>query len=202
MKKKGSSFNYLVVIITFMAIFSFNSVPVINAEGALITWTKNDELDMDYYLVYHRVLGENYNEPPILVEYYKDFYNFENLDPGTHFFCVVAGDTSGNESEASEEVSKIIEEEAAAYPAVTGLTVDLSGSMATFNWSAIPEAASYLLYFWPSTAEFSPQTAIFATENHSEGMVPSSMVGAYIFAVKAKYADGELSTNLSNQVPE
>lgn len=200
MKKKGSSFNYLVMVIAFMAIFSFNSIPLVNAEGALITWEKNDEPDMDYYLVYHRILGEDYDNSPILVEYYKDFYNFESLDPGTHFFCVVAGDTSGNESEASEEVSKTIEEEA-AYPAVTGLTVDLSGSMAAFSWDATSGAVSYLLYFWPSTAEFSPQVAIFATENHSEGMVPSAMVGAYIFAVKAKYSNGELSTNLSNQVP-
>lgn len=73
--------------------------PTTNADGTPLT-------DLAGYKVYYGTTSGNYTE--VIDAGNVTTYKVENLSPGTYYFTVTAYDTSGNESDYSNEVSKTI----------------------------------------------------------------------------------------------
>ncbi len=73
--------------------------PTTNADGTPLT-------DLAGYKVYYGTTSGNYTD--VIDVGNVTTYKVEGLQPGTYYFAVTAYDTSGNESNYSNEVSKII----------------------------------------------------------------------------------------------
>jgi hypothetical protein len=83
-------------------------------KAAKLTWdapTKNvdetDLIDLAGYKVYYGTLSGNYSSSIDVGNVMT--YEIDSLSPGTYYFAVTAYDTSGNESDYSNEMSKIIQ---------------------------------------------------------------------------------------------
>lgn len=106
---------------------------------ALISWTANTEPDLSYYKVYHGVVSGTYTSS-VNVGLVTQ-YVWNDLSIGTHYFCVTATDTSGNESARSAEVSTVISGSGHA-PTITigtgsGIQIDTGIGSATLT-GAVP----------------------------------------------------------------
>jgi hypothetical protein len=73
--------------------------PTTNADGTPLT-------DLGGYKVYYGLSSGNYTNSLDVGN--VTTYKIYNLTPGTYYFAVTAYDTSGNESDYSNEVSRII----------------------------------------------------------------------------------------------
>ncbi len=73
--------------------------PSTNADGTPLT-------DLDGYKIYYCTSSGNYTK--VVNVGNVTTYKIEPLNPGTYYFTVTAYDTSGNESDYSNEVSRII----------------------------------------------------------------------------------------------
>lgn len=74
--------------------------PTTNVDGSPVT-------DLAGYRIYYGLSSRNYSW--VIDVGNVTTYKIENLSPNTYYFTVTAYDTSGNESDYSNEVSKIIE---------------------------------------------------------------------------------------------
>ncbi len=74
--------------------------PTTNVDGTPVT-------DLTGYRIYYGLSSRNYSW--VIEVGNVTTYKIENLSPNTYYFAVTAYDTSGNESDYSNEVSKIIE---------------------------------------------------------------------------------------------
>jgi hypothetical protein len=75
------------------------AAPTTNADGTPLT-------DLAGYKIYYGTISGNYTE--VIDVGNVITYKVEGRQPGTYYFAVTAYDTSGNESDYSNEVSKII----------------------------------------------------------------------------------------------
>lgn len=74
--------------------------PTTNADGTPLT-------DLAGYKVYYGISSGNYT---VSIDVGNvTTYKIDDLSPGTYYFAVTAYDTSGNESDYSNEVSKVIQ---------------------------------------------------------------------------------------------
>ncbi len=73
--------------------------PTTNVDGTPVS-------DLAGYRIYYGLSSRNYSW--VIDVGNVNTYKIENLSPGTYYFAVTAYDTSGNESDYSNEVSKVI----------------------------------------------------------------------------------------------
>ena len=84
-----------------------NGVQSATSNSATLQWAANQESDLAGYRVYHGTTSGVYGSPQNVG--LATTFQFVNLEPNkTHYFSVVAYDTSGNESDPSPEVFKQI----------------------------------------------------------------------------------------------
>jgi len=85
----------------------FGGVCTVFGGAATVSWTANQESDLNGYRVHYGESSRNYG--PYIPVSSGTRYTVEGLEAGrTYFFAVTAVDTSGNESGFSKEVSKTI----------------------------------------------------------------------------------------------
>ncbi|HHN65661.1 MAG TPA: fibronectin type III domain-containing protein, partial [Nitrospirae bacterium] len=124
------------------------SITVSFAYTVTLSWDANTESDLAGYKVYYGTSSRNYTETIDVGN--TTTYQITGLSEGTYYFAVTAYDTSGNESDYSEEVSKSFIQEnqppsvsLTANPSVgvAPLSVDLyasandpDGSITSFEW--------------------------------------------------------------------
>lgn len=80
-----------------------------------LVWNANSETDLAGYKVYHGTASRTYG-PEIDVGNVTEWLIPTTLE-GEYFFAVTAYDTSGNESDYSEEASHFFDQTAPAVPA-------------------------------------------------------------------------------------
>jgi hypothetical protein len=80
------------------------------ASALTVAWAPNTEDDLAGYSVYYGIQSGNYDSVIDVGNVVQ--YTVSNLEPDTHYYCAVtAYDTSGNESNFSEEVGSITSED-------------------------------------------------------------------------------------------
>jgi fibronectin type 3 domain-containing protein len=83
-------------------LFTFYTIPVLGA-SIQVTWNPNTESDLAGYKVYYGTASGVYGEPITVV---NPAYTLTTVqDKTTYYFAISAFDTSGNESEKSNEIS-------------------------------------------------------------------------------------------------
>ncbi len=124
------------------------SLTVSFAYTVTLSWDANTESDLAGYKVYYGTSSRNYTETIDVGN--TTTYQITGLSEGTYYFAVTAYDTSGNESDYSEEVSKsFIQENQSPSVSLTAnpsvgvapLSVDLyasandpDGSITSYEW--------------------------------------------------------------------
>jgi len=125
----------------------FNAAGGINSSA--LTWTLNPEPDLYRYKIFRRLQGESdFSQIAITgkVNSYAD--SGVPRSPGTHSYKIRAVDTSGNESEYSDEKS--------ASPTIMldapSITIEnITTNCATARWNAVSDATSYLISYGTDT---------------------------------------------------
>lgn len=136
---------YQIVLLTIL--FVGLSVTVSFGYNVTLSWDPNTEPDLAGYKVYYGTSSRNYTETIDVGN--TTTYQITGLSEGTYYFAVTAYDTSNNESDFSEEVSKTFSQNQppsvslAVNPSVgvAPLTVNLyasandpDGSIASYEW--------------------------------------------------------------------
>jgi len=80
-------------------------MPAMAADITLL-WDANSEANLSGYKVYYGTASRTYLAPIVLAK--QTAYTFTGLAPGTYYFAVTAYDTSGSESDFSNEVFRTI----------------------------------------------------------------------------------------------
>ncbi len=87
----------------------------LGASALTLAWDPNTEDDLAGYSVYYGIQSGNYDS--VIDAGNVAQYTVSNLEPETHYyFAVTAYDTSGNESDLSEEVGSITSEDPPPNP--------------------------------------------------------------------------------------
>ena len=90
----------------------FSTLPALAAGSATLSWDPNSESDLEHYNVYKGMASGQYGFPENAeksVSKGRVQHQMGNLQEGEkHFFTVTAVDRAGNESNPSQEVSKLI----------------------------------------------------------------------------------------------
>jgi len=84
--------------------------PLCWADDVVFQWNSNSETDLAGYRLYQATVSGQHTKGNYLTEIPAgtETYTITDLNTGTFFWVVTAYDTSGLESEFSQEVSKVI----------------------------------------------------------------------------------------------
>lgn len=92
------------LVFTLCIFFITILTSVVSAYDVTLSWDPNTEPDLAGYKVYYGTSSHNYTETIDVGN--TTTYQITGLSEGTYYFAVTAYDTSGNESDFSDEVSK------------------------------------------------------------------------------------------------
>jgi hypothetical protein len=115
MRKIGSF-----AIVALFTLFSLAYITPAFADDAILSWDANTEPDLAGYKVYYRTASGNYGTPIDVGN--QTTYTISGLGSGTYYFAARAYNTSGNESDFSNEVSKTFKPGVLVVSPSTGLS--------------------------------------------------------------------------------
>ena len=134
-------------------------VETLNSTSAYINWDPVE--GADYYHFYYQEAGDDsfwYDEDefyggPMRFRWFMDYtVEYYNLDPNTHYNVLVTAVVDGIESDDSDVLSFKTKKSAGHAPAhLTGEAI--SDSVAVLNWTRVPKADYYLVYWSHSTSD-------------------------------------------------
>ncbi len=102
--------------------------PALAADITLL-WDANSETNLAGYKVYYGTASRTYSAPVVLGK--QTTYTLTGLAPGTYYFAVTAYDTSGSESDFSNEVFRTI------AAAATGCDINGDGAVDALDVQAL-----------------------------------------------------------------
>ncbi|MFQ5455433.1 MAG: fibronectin type III domain-containing protein [Nitrospirota bacterium] len=162
---------------------------------ALLSWNANTEPDLAGYMVYYGTSSHNYIQVRGKGELtgLNTTYTIQNLTEGvTYYFAVTAFDTSGNESNYSNEVSKIIPD--TTPPIISGINIsNLTSNSVIIKWMTNEPTDTQIEY--GTTTAYGSMTNLIAAlaTNHSQtltGLAPSTI---YHYRVLSRDASNNIS---------
>jgi fibronectin type 3 domain-containing protein len=124
------------------------------------------------------------------------------LDNTTYFVAISAIDASGNESAKSAEISgKTRDTVPPAVPAAPTLTP--GAKQITVSWTAVPEAASYKVYFGTATGVYgTPVTVTGATSYTLTNLMDNTTYYVAISSVDVAANESAKSTEISSKTKD
>ena len=145
--------SFLISVAVSTLILFFYNTNVFSAQITL-AWDPNTEPDLAGYKVYYGTASRVYGSPIILGK--VTTYTLAGLTQGqNYFYSVTARDTSGNDSDYSNEVSGVPSEPTQAYTVTTnpsGLQITVDGASYT-----APQAFSWVVGSTHTVSVSSPQ---------------------------------------------
>src|SRR5215471_5152946 len=123
----GACRRFFVAAVQVMLVLNFSLEP--RATTVQLSWTANTDFDLAGYKVYYGTVSHHY-DTSIYVDNVTA-YALESLKPTTYYFALTAIDTSGNESQFSNEAVLTL------LPGTTFSGITLSGltdDSVTINW--------------------------------------------------------------------
>ena len=166
--------------------------PTTNVDGSPLT-------DLAGFKIYYGTSSSSYTQTINLADPAATGYTVTNLtDGGTYFFAVTAYDTSGNESDYSNEASKTASGSGGdtTPPVISGIYMNnITTTGATVNWTT-DEASDTQVEYGTTTSYGSATTLDTSTvTNHSQtlsGLSPSTL---YHYRVLSRDTSGNLATS-------
>jgi len=123
----GASWRFFLVVVQVMCVLNFSLE--LCATTVRLSWTASTDSDIAGYKVYYGTVSRHY-DTSIYVDNITA-YTLDNLKPANYYFAVTAIDTSGNESQFSNEAVLTL------LPGATFTGITLSGlteDSVTINW--------------------------------------------------------------------
>ena len=166
------------------------------AGTATVSWDPNAEPDLAGYKAYYGTSSRNYSQSIDMGNVIN--YTVSGLAEGqTYYFTVTAYNSSGLESDYSNEVSKIVPVSPPSDttpPIISGLsTSNLTSTGLTIAWNT-DEPADTQIEYGTSTSYgfFSTLNSVLAT-NHSQSLSGLSSSTLYHFRLRSRDASGNLA---------
>ncbi len=162
------------------------------AGDATLTWVPNAEADLAGYHVYYGTAAGTYSA--VTDAGNTTTYTVTGLGVGTYYFAVTAYDTAGNESGASNEVSKsVVDTTPPALSAVTANAITNVG--ATISWATDEIASSQVDYGTTTAYGTSSALDTALVISHTRALTGLSASTTYHFRVRSLDAAGNLGTS-------
>jgi hypothetical protein len=173
----------------------FFSKTAVFAADAILSWDPNAESDLAGYHVHYGATSGNYSV--VIPVGMVTSYTVTGLAPGTFYFAVSADDTSGNRSNVSNEVSKVIPDTTA--PVISAVAASaLTASGATVTWTTNEPATSLVEY--GLTTSYGASSALNSTRvtAHSRTLSGLSAATLYHYRVISTDAAGNTAVSADN----
>ncbi len=189
----------LCVLLTVILLV-FNSISLFAAD-VTISWeppTMNTDYtpleDLDEYTIYFGIIPGDYVESINVGN--VTTYNVSGLTEGLiYYFAVTAIDSSGNESEYSNEVNKYVESIDSQPPVISGVYADnITRSSATINWTTDEAGDTQVEYGTTPSYGYitSPDSMLVNTHIENISVAPST---EYFYRVLSRDVSGNLAVS-------
>jgi hypothetical protein len=177
------------LLLVFMGSFLLSGV--FGADVSL-AWDPSASTGISGYKVYLGNNSRTYHSSTSLGN--QTTHTVVNLGPGTWFFAVTAYDSSGNESDFSNEVSNIVQAIDTTPPSISGITsLSITYNSALISWIT-NEASNTQIDYGTSTGYGTTTTLISAmSTSHSQTLSGLAASTTYHYRVRSKDAAGNLA---------
>ncbi len=178
-------------------------------EDIVLTWTPNTEVDLANYKVYQSTTSGTYGAPIATLDVrvlgrQLNTYTVKLPKPvvdTTYFYVITAGDVAGNNSERSNELSKIVKGVPVVPPIVvlgipTNVKSVVLNGKTTITWNAVTNANGYLLRIHKKDTPYEPCTSMSVCTGLITGLsyevtLEAGEYDAWIHAAKSTTVFGE-----------
>jgi fibronectin type 3 domain-containing protein len=170
--------------LVLLLLFMFLSTSAF-AVGVQLSWDPNTEADLAGYKVYQSTTSGGYvkGSPIAAVASPTVTYTVASIVDGTYYYVLTAFDTSGNESDFSNEVS--IKIDTVAPGKTVGLTAVVTANTVKLTWTASTDIDTVGYKIYQYTTSGSPGTAIATIGKVTSWTSAALADGTYYFTVSA-----------------
>lgn len=187
----------LLLIVNILFLFPLVYGTTVLAGDAGLTWDANIEPDLAGYMVYYGTAPGSYGVPVDIGN--QTTYTVTGLGYGTYYFSVTAYDTSGNQSDYSNEVIKTLSD--TTPPVISAINANsITIDSATINWST-DEPATSLVEYGTSTA-YGSSTLFDSTlvTSHNQTLSGLQIATGYHYRIRSADAAGNVAVSGDNTI--